>query len=77
MRFSQTWDPWNQENKTNVTLVVGYAYLLIIPRPEQADRMNSTSSNAHLNIYHGYSQSKGFGVDALCLSTAEFVLRLL
>ena len=24
---------WNQENKPNVTIVVGYDYLVIIPRP--------------------------------------------
>ena len=71
LRFSQNWYPWNQENEPNVTIVVGYAYLVIILRPEQADCMNSTLSNEPSNVYHGFSQNKEFGVDALCLSTAD------
>ena len=41
MQFSKNWYLQNQEIMTNVTIVVGYAYLVIIPRPEQADRINS------------------------------------
>ena len=55
--------------------MVGYVYLVIIPRPEQADRMNSTLSNEPSNVYHGFSQNKDFGVDALCLSMAAFEIR--
>ena len=64
---------WNQENATNATIVVGYAYLVIIPRPEQADRMNSTSSNEPSNIYHGFSQNKDLRANALCLSTTDMM----
>ena len=60
----------------NVAIVVGYAHLVIIPRPEQAGHMNSTSRNKPSNVYHEFSQNKDFGVDALCLSTAEWFLAL-
>ena len=65
------WHLWNQETETTVTIVMGYAYVVITPRSEQADLMNSTLRNEPSNAYHKFSQNKDFGVDALCLSTAQ------
>ena len=38
--------------------MVGCAYLVIIPMPEQADSMNSTSSNEPSNVYYGLTSQK-------------------
>ena len=48
MRFSQNWYLWNRENEGNVTVVVGYAYLVIIFWHN--DKIGVTHHNSYIRL---------------------------
>ena len=49
LRFSQSSYLWNQENKMNVTIVVGYACLVIIPLYN--DKIGITHHNSYICLF--------------------------